>query len=77
MNKLEPMPLSDAETRRAWQLFNGSPMRAVLHNELLKKLTSLRAELETVKPEELLCLQNLIEAHKLLFNIIHRNDALR
>ncbi len=76
INKFEPIPLSPGETARAWEFFNNSPMRIVLHNELLKKLSTLRSELETVTPDALVDLQNKIEAHKLLFNIIHRNDAL-
>lgn len=74
--KQEPIPISPSESGRAWDVFHASPMKAVLHNEILKRVATLRDQLESASVEEFIDLQHAIKAHRFLLGLIHRNDPL-
>lgn len=74
--KLEKIPISASEERRAWELFTVSPARSVLHNELVKEILSLRDKLEAAPSDKFIETQLAIKAHRFLLGLIHRNDSL-
>jgi len=74
--KLEVVGISAGDEKRAWALFPKSPMQATLHNEVVRKIESLRDELETSTRETFLETQLSLKAHRYLLGLIHRNDQL-
>lgn len=72
--KLELIELPPNEEARAWSFFKTSPMQAALHNELVKRIESLREKLETAEKETFPIVQAELKAHRFLFGLIHRKD---
>lgn len=73
--KLDLIPVTPDEEARAWNFFNESPMKAVLHNELVKKIHDLRDKLEGASTVDVPNLQSEIKATRSFLGLIHRNDS--
>lgn len=74
--KLEVIPLPNGEEEKAWGWFTASPMKHVLHNEIVRKILALRDQLEKAEVGTVPNLQSEIKAHREFLGLIHRKDAL-
>jgi hypothetical protein len=74
--KLDPLPVSDYDKAKMEQWFPGSPMQAMLHNELVRQILVERDKLEACPPEQLAALQTSIRVRRELLGFLHRNDRL-
>jgi hypothetical protein len=75
--KLDLIHLDAEEERRAWSMLPRHLIQSTLHNELVRKIESLRDDMEKAgEPHKILESQAAIKAHRFLLGLIHRNDKL-
>lgn len=74
----EPIPQAPDEERRAWSLLAspGSPIKAALHNEIVKRIRAKISEFEEATLSDIPRLQAEVKALRFLFGVIHRNEKL-
>lgn len=74
--KLDLIPLSPEDEARAWNMMPRHLIQSTLHNEILRKIESLRDGFESATTEEFLDFQAQVKAHRFLLGLIHRKDPL-
>jgi hypothetical protein len=74
--KLELFPLAPSEEQHAWSLLPTHCIQRTLHNELVRKILSLRDLLETTAASEIPSVQAQIKVYRHVLGLLHRNDKL-
>lgn len=72
--KLEPIEVSSFEASEVWKYMPHSPVQAVIHNELVRKILEDRDHFEKCDPGEISGIQQRILARRELLGFIHRSD---
>jgi hypothetical protein len=74
--KIELLPLLACEEETVWDRLPGSPLQKVLHNEIVRKIFTLRDSIEDAKIAEVPELQAGLKAHKFLLGLLYRKNTL-
>jgi hypothetical protein len=70
------IPLGDEGIQKAWDLLDRNPhIRKLLHNELVMRLRSRQAALETCDQQDLKANQEVVRELKNILSFLHKDES--